>query len=252
MTMFTKGILMASFFVVCAGAAEYRFLMSGGGVAVSNWLVTVMDSNYINFGTPEPDAPAGVEITYPASPGTDSVFWRNRRNGWSARTCLSCAESSMTPWLARALAPGPLIPEGNPADTQLVEVDGTMRSYITTRKETSSGVLQTFSMAYLSGIGIVWLSESYQNVSSGHNSNNFSAQLRLVEYSGINIDTLWGNVLPHPTPIHAAGARLRQVLPTHAPRRFSPDEMGIFLGRMSVLKTPLRAPAPATSPVSER
>jgi hypothetical protein len=218
-------------------AAEYRFEVSGRGSG--SWGYTPIHLSFVV--DKDSSAPAGYEVTYQPLPfGPDSLTWRNRREGLLGRTCLSCNDSTHTVrWLPYALAPAPLIPANSRViETRQVSVEGKEHTYITAY---SPGLYAnepaTFS-AYLSEVGTIFFAQINSGIVSSHGtSTSWSASVRLLEYNGVNIDTLWGDELPQPTAIapnarHEPASRLKS-------RRFDMHEMGIFLGRKSALKTPL-------------
>lgn len=228
----SRVFLAAAFCAASVGAAEYRFEVQGSGTSFNNWAITGFDST--NMVPAEPEAPAGWEVSYPAPPGSDSVTLRHRQEGLRGRTCLSCTSGVYAPWLAKALAAAPFIPDdAQGVDTQQVTVDGESRAYITASRVSASQGDGSFSTAFLEGIGPVYHSET----GNEGTQSQWSSSVRLLEYNGINIDTLWGDELPAPTSI-VLPAR-HEAAPRIGPRRFDLQEMGIFLGRKSALKAPL-------------
>src|SRR5690606_8269766 len=133
--------------------------------------------------------------------GTDSLTWRNRREGLVGRTCVSCKGLYGVQWLPFALASAPLIPaDSRSVETHQVSVGGKVHTYITAYSP--GGELSTRS-TYLSGVGTVFFQQisNVQTTSSHGSLAWWSASVRLLEYNGINLDTLWGDELPMPTSI---------------------------------------------------
>lgn len=236
MRCFNSGVFLAAAFCAASvGAAEYRFEVLNSGIGGSSWALVFIDSSFMV--DKDSSAPAGYEITYPEPVGTDSLTWRNRRDGLVGRTCVSCESIYGVQWLPFALSSAPLIP----ADSRLVEtrqvgVGGEMRTYITAYSP--GGEVSTRS-AYLSGVGTVFFQQTSNDdrISSHGGLAWWSASVRLLAYNGINLDTLWGNELPVPTSITSSARR--EPATRIGRRRFDLQEMGIFLGRKSALKTPL-------------
>lgn len=225
------GILAA----LSAQAAVYRFEVTGGGLGTGNWATFLINSSWIV--PAEPSAPPGYEITYPDPVGTDSLTWRNRQAGYAVRTCLSCSNRGLS-WLGVALSdtlptrPSTAAMDTQWRDTQQVVVGGASRKYFRASNNPWPNPVRRYQSAFLEGVGTVYFHER-----EGESASYWYASLRLLQYNDLDIDTLWGNVLPGPTAIapparRGPAARLK-------PRRFDLHEMGIFLGRKSALREPL-------------
>lgn len=134
-----------------------------------------------------------------------------------------------------ALASTPQIPsEAQWVDTQHVTVDGVSRRYIRASQKHVGTFGKSTMTAFLEGIGQIYRNEKEN---PGSSMSHWYAYFRLLEYNGLNIDTLWGRELPQPTAI-APSAHRRPATRLGA-RRFDLHEMGIFLGRKSALREPL-------------
>jgi hypothetical protein len=240
MKRFGLGILaIAGCFAASAGAAEYRFDVYGvESLGLPSEWADIPSITSLSF-PPDTAGPAGVQVSYPSVPGTDSMTWRVPRTGIAGRSCLSCA--GVPEWIRTAFTSGHLALESRMqtdsmalanarTDTQQVLVAGASRTYIRTR--TGYCCTLTLDGTALVGVGTVYFQERYNPTARSY----YLMRLRMLEYNGTDIESLWNSGVLPPVAIRPSTRRSQ---PRLASRKFDLHEMGIFLGRKSALKEPL-------------
>ena len=182
----------------------------------------------------QPSAPAGVLITAPSPAGTDSVYWRIPRSGIGGRTCKTCQD-----WLSTIFVEQHgIIPNSTYAEEQVFVADSS-RKYSKYSASQDGAPLRSpdrTSKTILAGIGAVYFSANRSTTKA-----SWSYGFRLLEYNGINIDTLWGTTLTGPVAI---APRKSAINPAVRTRTFDLHEMGIFLGRVPQESRPVPASTP--------
>lgn len=160
--------------------------------------------------------------------GSDSIFWSWPNKGIKGKTCRTC--SYLETWLQVALIQDAGI--GPPTDSQEVVLSG--KSYLYLHRSNHSGTAGapgsgSTAKRFLRGIGTL----SYDDSFTGGTTYWYN-QVILLDYNGMNVDSLVKEALKAPTSITRRAPSKYLI----RGRNFNLTEMGVFLGRIPNSSSP--------------